>query len=403
MSREAIAVDLGSRKVVAVRGVAHNDGRIEVLGVGVQPHSGVFTMAEVQQAEEASDVVREALRKALDGKLRRLRSLPVHVAVSGKQFKASWASAPVSLSKEEPTIITSSDLEEAISFVMNSPKHEGYVVFRFYPFVYKLDEKLQVEDPLGSRARSLRVEGLAAYMNDTLMNNLTAVLHEAGISDRTLTFEYQPMASSYAVLTPGDRRENFLVLDLGHVKVDYAFWHQGSLRLASSLPAGSYQALVRALHQRFDISLEKAGELLSLLGDINDPEAGEPEIQLSLGGQGIQKTFSRKEALKVVHRELDRLLDGFRQKLLKQLSVTGVIMVGGLSRVPGLLAYAEQRLQIPVQQGRIHGLDDLAGREDPGLAVAAGVLKLALGGLIPTRRRRRSLREQIKNLWKTFF
>ncbi len=400
MKREAIAIDIGSKKVVALWGRKHSDGRIEVLGTGIQTHRRVFEVGEVRQPDEAVEVIHAVLSKALQGKTRRVKSLPVHVAVSGKGCVSRWTFATDNISKTDPVTITEGNVKEVLSIVLNEPEKKGYAVFRFYPFEYLIDEWLQVDQPVGSKGRSLKIGGLAAYMHHVVMENLQRVLQEAGIPLQTLQFEYQPVASSFAVLTEGDRRENFLVLDLGHAKTDLAYWDQGGLRHAYSIPHGSYLAMIQKLHQRFRISPEKAGELLAHLGNIGDPEADPQEITLSLGGQGIRKTIPRREALKVVQKELDRLLEKIRGNAAPQ--VTGVVVVGGLAQLPGLLAYLEQKLHLPVRRGQIQGIEDLPGRDDPGLAVVAGTLILALHSTIPARRRRKSLWHRFQDLVRNF-
>ncbi len=401
MKSEALALDLGSQKVVALWGTRKNPQEdIEILGVGVQHHRNAFRFGEVIRPDDAAEAIERALQKALKKK-KKIKNLPVHVAVSGRYYSSKWLDESNNISKGAPVEITEQAVRELLHIVMSAPPHEGRVIFRFYPFEYLIDHSSSVPDPVGMMGRSLKVYGLAAYAQETVLTNLESLLQGLGFSDRLLTFEYQPVAASYAVLSEGDRRENLLVLDMGYAKVDFAFWYNGGLRLAASTSEGCYRTLTEELKKRFQISREKAGELLSRLGNLHEPDAEPQEIHLALGGQGITREIPRRDAVKVVQQSLDRMVARI-QRIQQVPVVSGVVVVGGLARLPGLLKYLETKFRVPVLQGEIQGVRNLPGREDPGLAVAVGTLKLALQQFTPARRRRRSWIRRLMDLVQSF-
>ena len=403
MSQEAVVLDLGSQKVAALWGRSTPEGQLEVLGLGIQHHSGVFRFGEVTRPNEAAEVLESALRKALGKHRKKLRRLPVHVALSGRHYTARWARGTDNISKTDPVEISPENIRELIHIVMNEPELNGRLIFRFYPFLFRIDEAQKVPNPIGMLGRSLEVWGLAAYAQTIVLRNVEDLLHSVGISDRLLAFEYQPVAASLAVLNRGDRQEHLLVLDLGHAKVDYAFWMNQALRVAGSMSDGCHQALVQALARQFQISREKAGELLTRVGEITDTQTGPETITLSLGGQGITRQINRWDALQVIHRELDRMVYRL-QEFMDRLdgSISGVVVVGGLAQLPGLLPYLEQKLHRPVRLGGIQGFVSPPGNGDPSLAVVAGALKLATQDLVPARRKKRSFLRKLQEVFKGF-
>ncbi len=404
MSREVLVLDLGSQKVLALWGRITAEDTLEVLNVGIQDHQEAFRFGEVNRPEEALEAVERALQKALGKHRKKLKSLPVHVAVSGRLYTTKWVKESDNISKAFPVTITEQNVRDLIHIVLNEPETDGRIIFQFYPFVYRLDKSQETQNPVGMHARSLEVEGLAVYARTVVFRNLEELLYEAGIPEQLLTFEYQPVAASWAVLSKGDRRENLLVLDIGHAKVDYALWLEGGLRLAGSIGNGCRQAITYALAQRFEISWEKAGELLSRLGNLLDPSAEPQTLELSLGGQGIQRKIPRQKALREVHQELDRMVQRLQEFIGRTgRTVSGVVVVGGMAQLPGLLGYLEEKFQKTVNLGVIRGVQNLPGNGDPSLAVAAGTLKLVKERLVKPRRRKRTPWGHVKELLRNFF
>jgi type IV pilus assembly protein PilM len=385
-------VDVGST-AVRVAEVAAGDIPVVVRAAQVPLPPGVVEAGEVRQPEAVAEALRELWSKA------GVKSKQVHLGVGNQRVVVREVALPWLPEKE---------LRDTL----------GFQVQEFIPMAS--DEAVLDFDPLGEMdqggRRMVRILLVAAHkpmVNALVEAALAAKLDPQGI-------DLTPFAVIRAVGTDDegldlDSSGDEAIVDIGAQVTSICVHDRGVTRFVRMLPSGGRDitlALASGLGVDEDVAerLKRGGSVETSTQD--EPSADQPRIELpppadSLPVEGPPADTLPVEAPRVAPAALPdatevrqlaltragSFVDEVRSSLefytaqMPNAQIGRVLVVGGGSRLDGLLELLQERLPVPVDRGRLfeRAKSEIELSAEAS-AEAEAVLSVAVGLAIPTRR-----------------
>ncbi|HEX6579391.1 MAG TPA: type IV pilus assembly protein PilM [Actinomycetota bacterium] len=355
MARTRIGVDVGS-SAVRVAEVAMGDIPVIVRAAQVPLAPGVVESGEVRQSEAVAEALRKVLAKS------GVKSNQVHLGVGNQRVVVREIALPW-LPEEE--------LRDTLSFQVQEfiPMASDEVVLDFDP-LGELDQ--------GGR-RMVRILLVAAHkgMVDALVE--AALAAKLDPQDIDLT----PFAVIRAIGTDDegldlDSSGEEAVIDIGAQVTSICVHDRGVTRFVRMLPFGG-RDITLALASRLGVDDEVAERLKR--GD-----------RVQVDGEGATPLPEPAEIRELALTRAESFVDEIRSSLefytaqMPNAQIGGVLVVGGGSRLDGLLELLQERLPVPVDRGRLFE----RAKSEVELSAEASteaeaVLSVAVGLAIPTR------------------
>jgi type IV pilus assembly protein PilM len=392
VARTRIGVDVGST-AVRVAEVAAGDIPVVVRAAQVPLPPGVVEAGEIRQPEAVAEALRELWSKS------GVKSKQVYLGVGNQRVVVREVALPWLPEKE---------LRDTL----------GFQVQEFIPMAS--DEAVLDFDPLGEMdqggRRMVRILLVAAHkpmVNALVEAALAAKLDPQGI-------DLTPFAVIRAVGTGDegldlDSSGDEAIVDIGAQVTSICVHDRGVTRFVRMLPSGGRDitlALAAGLSVDEDVAERlKRGDSIEALTQV-EPSAGEPAIELpppadSLPVDGppvdtlpveaprgvpaalLDPTEVRQLALTRAGSFVDEVRSSleFYTAQMPNAQIGRVLVVGGGSRLDGLLELLQERLPVPVDRGRLfeRAKSEIELSAEAS-AEAEAVLSVAVGLAIPARR-----------------
>ena len=390
-----IALEIGTTKVCALVGEVAEDGQLIITGLGECPSRGI-RKSEVVDFDNALTCVRTALQQAEENGQVSINQ--VHLLVSGGHICGfvNRGSVPI---LSEAGDITADDLErvEEMARAVNlAPDREILHTVRQH---YYVDDSQAVINPEGMEGSKLALDMLILHGLRNPMRNIVRLVRSAQVDVQDVAFS--GLCSALAVLTPEEKRNGVLLLDLGGGSTDYLVYAAERIADAGSLAVGGDHVSNDIAH---GLRLPQAdAERLKI-------ESGSATIELSARSQSLSvpagmgsapRAFRLTDLQTIIHlrveETLNLVLEQVRQKnLLPQLG-GGLVLTGGGARLKNLERLAMKVFDLPCRIGLPRDVSGLSRiTENPEYAAAVGMLRY---GLRTIRHRRPGVLGKIKSLW----
>lgn len=371
-----VGIDIGSTKFSTAVALFNRSGAIKYLGHGSTASAGL-------KGGRVTDV--EALSRALGMALdeaRHLAGAPIQdlvVSVAGAQMAPidRHGQVPLDASYE----IGQREVERAI-------------------------EKAKSEDPEGLRTIHRVVQGfavngertpaplgrigndLAVYMRDfavtaELVDNIRQAA--ANVSTRVHAFVPGGVAAAEATLTPEERQQGVILIDIGGATTDVAIYLDGDLHDLSGFPLGGHH-ITQDLSYVLELSLEDAEKLKRRDGVASPAQAA--KVPVDWGSRGIARiqrqaregTLSGDVVRAIAGARLEQILKQAKEIALRTDGHNGarhgsIVITGGSSRLRGIESAASAVFGVPARRGDIQGSEGFPPIADPSSSTAIGLVR----------------------------
>lgn len=379
------AIDLGSTKVCAVLGQSLDDDRFEIVGIGTATtHGGMRNGAIVDVQQTVA-----AIKKAVDMASRKASHPVVRVVVgfAGGDLDGQDQRVMIAL-KDREVLASDIDriLQEARTMMGCSPSE----ILHTIPKSYKIDEQGGILNPVGMVGARLEASVHVIRGSEMVLANLKRSVERAGLVVKDGDLILQPLASARAVLTEDDKELGVCVVDIGGGTTGMVLYQNGALSGVRVIPLGG-TAMTKDLAAVLRISQADAErvkrEVFSNAHVPSHPltaeEGTEPPVQNAPGLEENLANSRRTQVREVVEARLEEILTRVRSDIdrMRQNAylARGIVLVGGVARMPNIIPFAEKIFNMPVSVGlpgeKIQGLVDQAS--SPEYASAVGLLYYA--------------------------
>ncbi len=343
------ALDIGTRSVIGVVCAQKEDG-FEVLCVESAEHSErAMIDGQIEDIEKTARVVRTvraAVEKSLGTKLRE-----VHVAAAGRilhtqraEYEMEMGDLPIN--RRQMFTLESRAVQKAYEELMHREGDglafccAGYSVTQ-----YTLDG-YSFSTLLGHRGKKAKVEIIATFLPDEVIESLYTTMERTGLSVASVTLE--PIAAMNAVIPQELRLLNIALVDIGAGTSDIAISNKGSV-VAYTMSTVAGDEITEQVMREFLVDFATAERLKREAGR---EETAQLEYTDILGNS---LSVERAAFLEKLQPAVSALADSIVQKILEANGgpPTATFLVGGGSRTPGLRPLVAEKLG--VEENKVAG------------------------------------------------
>lgn len=380
MSKNILAIDIGSTKICAIIATIQDDDSISIIGAGIGKANGL-RKGSITNIELASKSIKTAVSDA-----QRVAGTDIKraiVSISGAYTKSLNSNGVINIQTKE---ISYKEIEQ----VMRNSLHYAnisneYEALHTLPYNFRVDDQDFIEDPLGMNASRLEVETHIITTQKSNLNNLKRAVKGAGIEVENVVLS--SYASSIAVLNDDEKELGAVVIDMGGNSSNISIFSGNSIRYNDFLGVGSNHItsdLSMALHTPLNVADSVKLQYGSLLTPTNDlieiPVIGDDKNTHEVSIEVVHNVvFARVEETLMI------LAQFIENSGLKDQIGAGVVLTGGFSKMEGIRDLAIATFgSIPIRLAKpmeMNGLfDNLRGPEFSG---AVGLVMYAANSYTP--------------------
>ena len=374
--RTIVGIDVGTTKVCTIVAQAFDNGRLNVLGVGLTPSKGL-DKGVVVNIDEAVNAIATSVEKA--ERVSGYRIGTAFVGVAGRHIASLNSNGVVAVARSDHEI-TRADVARAVENAQAIAIPGQREVIHVIPRAYIVDGNAGIRDPIGMSGFRLEVETHIVTGEVMAIQNLIKSVQRGGVEIDDLVL--QPLASGEAVLSEDDKDRGVVLVDIGGGTTDIAVFVQGGIWHTSVLPVGGNHftndiAMVlqtpyhTAEYLKLKYGAAISAEAADQADDVVDVEAfavGErQQISRNLLNQVVQARA--EEVVELVYNEIRR--SGYEGML-----PAGIVLTGGTALLPRFDELMRDMLALPVRIGVPTNLSGLADSLDsPPYATAVGLVR----------------------------
>lgn len=371
------SLDIGTSKVVALVGEVDSYGDLHVIGIGESPSKGI-DKGYVTRLDLAVNSVLTAIKEAQEMAGSKISN--VVLGISGPTLKSQNEKDTISISSQ-PIEIDYTHIERLIERAIMRSKEEGYEVLDAIPRKFILDDQEGVIDPVGLLGSRISAEVHVVKIGSSILKNTEKVVLNAGME--VLGKFLSPLASAEAVLTPEEKEEGVLMIDMGAGLTDFVVFLEGSILVTGCLPIGGSN-ITKDIAHFMKINVEQAERIKIENGFAYADLVNEAErVKIKPRGEEKEVSISRKQLAEVIQIRLEEIMEKLSDYLNQQgvnldSLHAGIVITGGSAKLAGMREFLERYFYLPVRIGYPMGVIGLKEKvQDPAYATSVGLIKLA--------------------------
>ena len=352
-----VGLDIGTSKIGVVIGEVGEDGRVHILGVGVNPSDGLKQGVVIDV-----DLAVRSIERAV-GEAQLTAGVEVEeviVGIAGDHIRSVNSRGVVAVSRADHEI-TQNDVTRVIDAAKAVALPIDREVLHVLPQEFIVDNQAGIKNPVGISGVRLEAEVHIVTGAVTSAQNLVRSVQKAGL--RVVGLVLEPLASSYAVLDKSEKDLGVVLIDLGGGTTDIALFYDGSIRHTAVIGLGG-QNVTNDIALGLRTPLEQAEAIKRKHGCAHEKLVSKNETFMvpGIGGRGpreVSRTFltsiiqpRMEEVFSLASKEIKRSDFG-------ELLGAGVVLTGGGSLLEGSMVLAEEVFGLPVKVGLPQGFTGL--------------------------------------------
>lgn len=370
-----VGIDVGTTKICTLVGRVEKSGVLRILGVGIEPSSGMRKGVPVDVR-----AVTQALSRSID-KAERTSGLEITsaiVSLAGSQVSSVNSRGVVGVSGktiDEDDVYRSMEAARAVAIPHN--REVIHVIQRGFT----VDGQAGIRMPLGMHGYRLEVETHIITVAASAVENLRNCIHQSGAE--VSQFVLNPLASAEVALSDTEREMGTVVCDIGGGTTDMAIFIEGDVWHTMVLGVGG-DLVTSDIAHGLRLPISQAEEVKIKHGHAVEAEVGEnEEFLVRPFGENTPLQIHRRELAHIIEARVEEIFSLVHQEIKRSgydgLLPAGMVLTGGSSKIPGIRSNASQVLGLPV---RIAQPEKLVGMTDklysPAYSTSVGLLKWSL-------------------------
>lgn len=382
-------LDIGTTKVCMVIAEAQPDGRLEIIGEGLEPSTGL-QKGVVVDIDSTANAVKQAAEKAQ--RVAGAQVSSVFVGVSGEHISSMNSKGIVAVSGPHRQV-RMEDVDRAIDsarVVVLPPDRE---IIHAIPRGFAIDGQDGIKSPVGMSGSRLEVETHIVHGVSSFLQNLAKSVDKAGFSIEGLVL--QSFAGATAVLGEAEKSLGVVLVDIGGGTTDVAVYVNGSIAYSGIIPVGGNN-VTQDIAVGLQCPLSEAERLKVKFGaSMVEAKNGADTFAFQRIGSDQESKLPTQLLLEIIEPRMteifqlvDRLLD--RSGVRKSLPA-GIVLTGGASLLRGASALGEKVLGMPTRLGKAQRLSGIAESvSSPVYATAVGLAAYGAGQIMSSASQPRS-------------
>lgn len=401
-----VGLDIGTTKICAVVGEV-NDGRVEIVGMGVHPSIGLRKGVVVN-----IDSTVQSIRKAVEEAeiMAGCDISTVYVGIAGSHIKGFNSHGLIPIKHEE---VSKDDITRVVEAARAVPVPQDQKIIHVLPQEFTVDDHSGIQDPQGMTGVRLEADVHIVTGASTSIHNIVKCCNLAGLEVANVVLEQ--LASAAAVLTPEEMELGVALLDIGGGTSDLAIFFEGTIKHTFVLGLGGNN-LTNDLSIGLRTPMKEAERLKELYGSalsamIDKDQAIEVP---SVGGRNPRRLSQKvmgeilepriEEMLSMVNQEMNEKADN--DMVYKEYVNAGVVLTGGTALLANIQDLAEQIFDLPVRVAfptEVGGVVDLVKTPQCSTGVGLVIYGMRNRGKMLINRRNKQAMGKFASQVKGFF
>lgn len=367
------AIDVGTSKTIVIIGQVQ-EGMIQIIGVGKASNSGL-RRGTVSDVEETVSSISAAIEEAERSSGFAIESC--YAAIGGNQIISVDSKGIVAISRADGEI-TAPDVDRVLEAAQSVALPPNFEILHTIAKFYAVDGQTGIKDPIGMSGIRLEANAHIVGVSMLAIKNLTKAITQTGLEIDGIVFS--PLASAKAFLNKRQMEMGVILVDIGAASTSIAVFEEGSLIHSKVIPIGSNH-ITNDIAIGLKISLEAAEKLKTEVVNVDIASVRESEkVDLSKYERHEKEKPTRRYICEIAEARMNEILSAIKQELSDierdEMLPAGAILVGGGSRLEGVIPMSKKVLGLPVQDGipvyEVSGLIDKV--DDPSYATAVGLM-----------------------------
>ncbi len=383
MNNTFLVINIGSSNITAVTAKHDTENNINILGAGVQKSSGV-NKGLIINIEEASKAIKDAV--SLAKKTTNDLIDTTVVSVSGNYTKSIRSSGSVNVPNG---LITETEINQVMQMALyNATIVPEYEVVHVVPIFFKVDDSVEVDNPLNMNGSRLEVSVYIVTAKRTALTNIKSALKTSGIE--VVKFVLDSYSSALAVLDEQQKKFGAVVINLGSTTTEFVYFKGNSIIFNGFIPVGSNHItndLSVMLHTPLSAAEKIKLEYGSLLRNYSpNNELGVTKVKIPrIGDEESISEVALDYVQTIIHARVEEVLVLVKNKLKKSGYLdntgSGIVITGGMSSLDGIKKLAEKIYDgIPISISNPKNIKNgFMSFDEPNMSTIVGLLIYALG------------------------
>ncbi|MBX3046085.1 MAG: cell division protein FtsA [Anaerolineales bacterium] len=370
-----VGIDIGTTKICTIVARVEQDGRVRVLGVGVEPSQGVRkgTVVDINAATRA---IGHSIDKA--ERSSGLEIASALVSLAGAHVTSNNNIGAVGIANR---VISHDDVGRALEVARAVAIPHNREVIHVIQRGFIVDGQDGIAIPVGMHGFRLEAQVHIITAAASVVDNLRQCVAESNVG--VSQFVLNPLASAEAVLTPTEREMGVVVCDIGGGTTDMAIFVEGDVQHTSVLGVGGNHVTSDIAHG-LRLPFSQAEEIKLRYGHALPVEIDPAEtFAVKAVGAAEAIDINRHEMSQIIEARMEEVFTLLHEEIGRtgyaELLPAGVVLTGGSSAIKGLPELASRVLGMPVRIGQPEKLTGIVDKlQSPAYATSVGLLKWAV-------------------------
>ena len=342
-----VGLDIGTSKITCVVAELKPDGRMDVIGLGTQPSSGLKkgVVVNIEATVDAISRVIQEVELMADCKIR-----DVYTGIAGSHIRSFNSNGMVAIKDKEVSPV---DVERVIETARAMPLPADQQILHILTQEFIIDGQDGVREPIGMSGVRLEVKVHIVTGAVSAAQNIVKCVRRCGLE--VLDLVLQPLASSYATLSEDEKELGVCLVDIGGGTTDLAVFPQGAIRHTAVIPIAGDQvtndiamALRTPTAEAEEIKI-RHGVAMHTLADASEM------IEVPGVGDRPPRKLSRQALADVIEPRVCELYELVQAELRRsgyeELLSSGIVLAGGAAVMQGMVELGEEVFHMPVRIG----------------------------------------------------
>lgn len=352
-----VGLDIGTTKIAVIISELEESGPPRIVGMGTSRSEGL-KRGVVINLEKTVESITKALEDA--EMMAGVKVSSVFAGIAGDHIRSINSRGVIALSGSGSEI-SSKDVERVINAARAVALPMDREIIHVLPQEYTVDDQSGIKDPIGMSGVRLEAEVHIVTGAVTSAQNIYRSVKKAGLEVCDLVL--QPLASSYALLSPEEEELGVALIDLGGGTTDIAIFHDGSIRHTAVIGLGGNN-VTNDIAIGLRTPVEQAEEIKKSYGCALSGLVDSDEMIKVPGVGGREpKEISRGVLAAIIEPRAEEIFSLVLREIKKtnysDLLVAGVVLTGGGSLMEGMIELAEQIFDMPAKKGIPQGFSGL--------------------------------------------
>ncbi|MEW6681187.1 MAG: cell division protein FtsA, partial [bacterium] len=363
-----------SAKVCVCVGEIKKNGKIEIIGIGTKPCSGLHR-GMVSNISQTTASIEQSMSKAELMSGSKIESVTINI--SGSSVKGITNPGMIAIKKGGG--ITKLDVKRVIETAKAVNIAQDMEILHYLPQSYRVDDQDGIEDPVGMIGMRLETEVYFITAKKTAIQNLMMCVEKAGlkmINQPVLSL----LAGAEAVLSPDEKHLGVALIDIGGGTTDMAIFIEGNLHHLYTISIGGTN-ITKDISIVLKTSFENAERIKRERGCCFSSLISEnEEIALQPFGGQKEQSVPRHILSEVIQSRMEEMFSMLDKEItrFKPRINAGVVLIGGGAMMEGCVELCKEIFNLPVRLGipqNIGGLVDAVST--PFYAPSVGLVMLS--------------------------